>query len=607
MKEFFAPALVTPDPQANATDLLTVRVRETPDCTLFALPTTDGGWSTVTAAEFHRQVQALAKGFMAAGVGPGDTIGFMCKTRYEWTLVDFAAWFAGAALVPIYETSAPNQVLYILEDSQARHMIVETAEHYARFDEIAGDVPAIDNVWQMHLGDLEKLSASGTHISDGELETRRTTAKGNDLATLIYTSGSTGMPKGCMLTHSNFVELCRNSAVSMSQIVNPQSSTLLFITTAHVFARFISVLGVHGGVMIGHQADTKQLLSALGSFKPTFLLAVPRVFEKIYNSAEQKAEAGGKGAIFRRAADTAVEYSKALDAGTVPFSLKVRFTVFERLVYRRLKAAMGGRVVYAVSGSAPLGLRLAHFFRSLDIRILEGYGLTETTAPATINLVDTFKIGTTGPALPGVGVKIADDGEIFVKGINVFAGYWKNPEATAEVMDGEWFRTGDIGSMDDDGFLTITGRKKELIVTAGGKNVAPAALEDPIRANPIIGQVVVVGDEKPFVSALITLDSEMLPVWLNNNQLDAQLSLIEAAQHPKVIAEVQRAIDAANARVSRAESIRKFTLLATEFTESSGHLTPKMSIKRHVITTDFADVIASMYSDAPETQGISLL
>jgi long-chain acyl-CoA synthetase len=393
----------------------------------------------------------------------------------------------------------------------------------------------------------------------------------------------------------------------MSQIVNPQSSTLLFITTAHVFARFISVLGVHGGVMIGHQADTKQLLSALGSFKPTFLLAVPRVFEKIYNSAEQKAEAGGKGAIFRRAADTAVEYSKALDAGTVPFSLKVRFTVFERLVYRRLKAAMGGRVVYAVSGSAPLGLRLAHFFRSLDIRILEGYGLTETTAPATINLVDTFKIGTTGPALPGVGVKIADDGEIFVKGINVFAGYWKNPEATAEVMDGEWFRTGDIGSMDDDGFLTITGRKKELIVTAGGKNVAPAALEDPIRANPIIGQVVVVGDEKPFVSALITLDSEMLPVWLNNNQLDAQLSLIEAAQHPKVIAEVQRAIDAANARVSRAESIRKFTLLATEFTESSGHLTPKMSIKRHVITTDFADVIASMYSDAPETQGISLL
>jgi len=606
VKEFFAPAVVTPDPDANASDLLVDRVRQTPNGALFALPTADGGWTDVTAAEFHRQVVALAKGFMAAGIAPGDKIGFMCKTRYEWTLVDFAAWFAGAALVPIYETSSPNQVQYILDDSEAHHMIVETADHFARFDEVAGDLNHINNVWQMHLGDLEKLASSGAAISDDELEARRTIAKGSDLATLIYTSGSTGLPKGCMLSHSNFVELCRNAAASMSQIVNPQSSTLLFITTAHIFARFISVLGVHGGVKIGHQADTKQLLTSLGSFKPTFLLAVPRVFEKVYNSAEQKAEAGGKGKIFRKAAEIAVEHSKALDAGSIPLGLKVQFALFDRLVYRKLKAAMGGRVVYAVSGSAPLGLRLAHFFRSLDIRILEGYGLTETTAPATINLVDKFKIGTTGPALPGVGVKIADDGEILVKGINVFDGYWRHPEATAEVMEGEWFRTGDIGNMDEDGFLTITGRKKEIIVTAGGKNVAPAALEDPIRANPIVGQVVVVGDQKPFIAALVTLDSEMLPVWLNNNSLDAQMSLTDAAQHPKVVAEVQRAIDAANSRVSRAESIRKFTVLATEFTELSGHLTPKMSIKRHVITADFADVINGMYSGAPETQGISL-
>lgn len=606
MKEFFVPAVVTPDPDANASDLLVDRVRQTPNGALFALPTADGGWSDVTAAEFHQQVVALAKGFMAAGVQPGDKIGFMCKTRYEWTLVDFATWFAGAALVPIYETSSPSQVQYILDDSEAHHMIVETADHFARYDEVAGDLPNIGHVWQMHLGDLEKLAASGTGVSDGELEARRTVAIGSDLATLIYTSGSTGVPKGCVLTHSNFVELCRNATVSMSQIVNPGSSTLLFITTAHVFARFISVLGVHGGVKIGHQADTKQLLTSLGSFKPTFLLAVPRVFEKVYNSAEQKAEAGGKGKIFRKAADVAIEHSKALDVGSVPFGLKLQFALFDRLVYSKLRAAMGGRVEYAVSGSAPLGLRLAHFFRSLDIRILEGYGLTETTAPATINLVDKFKIGTTGPALPGVGVKIADDGEILVKGVNVFAGYWKKPEATAEVMDGEWFRTGDIGALDDDGFLTITGRKKEIIVTAGGKNVAPAALEDPIRSNPIIGQVVVVGDLKPFVSALITLDSEMLPVWLNNNDLDAQMSLTEASTNLKVIGEVQRAIDAANSRVSRAESIRKFTVLATEFTESSGHLTPKMSIKRHVITSDFADVIEGMYSGAPETQGISL-
>ncbi len=606
MKEFFVPAVVTPDPDANASDLLVDRVRQTPNGALFALPTADGGWSDLTAAEFHRQVKALAKGFIAAGVKPGEKIGFMCKTRYEWTLVDFATWFAGAVLVPIYETSSPSQVQYILEDSEAHHMIVETADHFARYDEVAGDLPNIGHVWQMHVGDLEKLASTGEGISDDELEARRTAAKGSDLATLIYTSGSTGVPKGCILTHSNFVELCRNAVVSMSQVVNPQSSTLLFITTAHIFARFISVLSVHGGVKIGHQADTKQLLPSLGSFKPTFLLAVPRVFEKVYNSAEQKAEAGGKGKIFRKAADVAIAHSKALDAGHVPLGLKVQFALFDRLVYSKLRAAMGGRVVYAVSGSAPLGLRLAHFFRSLDIRILEGYGLTETTAPATINLVDKFKIGTTGPALPGVGLKIAEDGEILVKGINVFAGYWKKPEATAEVMEGEWFRTGDIGTLDDDGFLTITGRKKEIIVTAGGKNVAPAALEDPIRANPIIGQVVVVGDQKPFVSALVTLDSEMLPVWLNNNDLDAQMSLTEAAQHPKVLAEVQRAIDGANSRVSRAESIRKFTVLATEFTESSGHLTPKMSIKRHVITADFADVIEGMYSGAPETQGISL-
>lgn len=606
MKEFVVPAVVTPDPDANVSDLLVDRVRQTPNGPLFALPTADGGWSDVTAAEFHRQVKALAKGLIAAGVQPGEKIGFMCKTRYEWTLVDFAAWFAGAILVPIYETSSPSQVQYILDDSEAHHVILETADHFARYDEVAGDLPRISHVWQMHLGDLEKLTSTGEGVSDEDLETRRTMAKGNDLATLIYTSGSTGVPKGCMLTHSNFVELCRNAAVSMSQVVNPQSSTLLFITTAHIFARFISVLSVHGGVKIGHQADTKQLLPSLGSFKPTFLLAVPRVFEKVYNSAEQKAEAGGKGKIFRKAADVAIAHSKALDAGKVPVGLALQFALFDRLVYSKLKTAMGGRVVYAVSGSAPLGLRLAHFFRSLDIRILEGYGLTETTAPATINLVDKFKIGTTGPALPGVGIKIAEDGEILVKGINVFAGYWKKSDATAEVMEGEWFRTGDIGNLDDDGFLTITGRKKEIIVTAGGKNVAPAALEDPIRANPIIGQIVVVGDKKPFISALVTLDTEMLPSWLNNNDLDTGMSLSEAAQHPRVIAEVQRAIDAANSRVSRAESIRKFIILATEFTESSGHLTPKMSIKRHVITTDFADVIEGMYSGSPETQGISL-
>jgi long-chain acyl-CoA synthetase len=607
VKETFTPPAVKADPNANATHLLADRVKETPDLAIFALPTADGGWEDVTAKQFESEVIALAKGLVDAGIQPGDKIAFMAKTSYQWSLVDFAIWYAGAVMVPIYETSSPAQLLWNLTDSGAIGIITETPDHFARFDEIRAEVPAVTKVWQMSLGDLEKLSKSGASVKDDEIERRRNLAKAKDIATLIYTSGSTGKPKGVVLTHANFVETTRNAATAMSEVVNPNSSTLLFITTAHIFARFISVLAIHGGVKVGHQADTKLLLPSLASFRPTFLLAVPRVFEKVYNSSEQKAEAGGKGKIFRKAADVAIAHSKALDEGHVPLGLKLQFTLFDRLVLSKIRAAMGGRVVYAVSGSAPLGPRLGHFYRSLGLRILEGYGLTETTAPATVNLTTKFKIGTTGPALPGVGLKIAEDGEVWVKGVNVFDGYWKNPKATKEVMEGEWFKTGDIGTLDEDGYLTITGRKKELIVTAGGKNVSPAALEDPIRANPIIGQVIVVGDQKPFISALITLDVEMLPTWLKNNGEDPELTLAEASVNPKVIAEVQSAVDAANALVSRAESIRKFQILATDLTEASGHLTPKMSIKRNVIVEDFADVIEGIYSGAKtETEGISV-
>ncbi len=607
MNQFETPAVVPADPEANAADLLVQRVAQTPDAPLFSIP--DGSsWTDVTAAEFHRQVVALAKGFVAAGIQPGDKIGLMCKTRYEWSLIDFAAWFAGAVLVPVYETSSPAQIQWNLSDSGAIAVILETAEMFSRFDEVHPDLPQIGPVWQLHLGDLDKLAASGTDVPDEEIERRRSLARGSDIATLIYTSGSTGRPKGCVLTHSNFVELSRNSAEALKEVVMQPggASTLLFITTAHVFARFIAVLCVTAGVKVGHQADTKQLLPSLASFKPTFLLAVPRVFEKVYNSAEQKAESGGRGKIFRKAADVAVEHSKAVEAGSVPFGLKVRFALYDRLVYSKLRAAMGGRVKYAVSGSAPLGAHLGHFFHSLGIKVLEGWGLTETTAPATVNLPDKFKIGTVGPALPGVALRLAEDGEIEVKGIDVFKEYWKNPEATAAAFDDGWFRTGDLGSFDADGFLTITGRKKEIIVTAGGKNVSPAALEDPIRANPLVSQVIVVGDQKPFISALVTLDTEMLPTWLANNGEDKDMTLAEASVNPAVNAEIQRAIDAANAGVSRAESIRKFVILATELTEASGHLTPKLSIKRTVILDDFADVIDGIYSDNPSTQGISL-
>jgi len=605
--QFEVPAIVPADPQANITDLLVDRVKATPNLALFAVPD-GGGWRDITATEFHTQVVALAKGFAAAGIEPGDKVGFIARTTYDWTLVDFALFFAGAVMVPIYETSSPAQIAWNLTDSGATACIAESADHSARLEQIRAEVPLVRSVWEMHRGDLDKLVEQGKAVTDAEIERRRNLAVGSDIATLIYTSGSTGRPKGCVLTHSNFVELVRNSSKALKEVVEtPGASTLLFITTAHIFARFISILDIHAGVKTGHQPDTKQLLPALGSFKPTFLLAVPRVFEKVYNSSEQKAEAGGKGKIFRAAAHTAIEHSALLQDGKkIPLGMKIKFALFDRLVYSKLRAAMGGNVVYAVSGSAPLGPRLGHFFHSLGITILEGYGLTETTAPATVNLATKSKIGTVGPALPGVGVRIADDGEIEVRGINVFREYWRNPEATAAVFDGDWFKTGDIGAFDAEGFLTITGRKKEIIVTAGGKNVAPAALEDPIRANPIVGQVVVVGDQKPFISALITLDGEMLPTWLGNNNLAADMTLADAAKNPAVRAEIQRAIDGANAHVSRAESIRKFTILTTEWSEASGHLTPKMSIKRNVIMDDYTDEITELYSVPVTTTSTSL-
>lgn len=605
MQQFEVPIKVPVDPDANTTDLLVDRVAKTPDSALFSIPTGDGQWEDITAREFHRQVIALAKGFVASGIQPGDKIGLMAKTRYEWTLIDFATWFAGAVLVPIYETNAPSQIHWNLTDSGAVAIITENADHAARFDEIRADVPDVRSVWRLDLGDLAKLSAAGGDVPDDEIERRRTIAKGSDLATLIYTSGSTGKPKGCVITHTNFVALSRNAQAAIPEVVNPESSTLLFITLAHIFARFISVLAITGGVKIGHEPDTKQLLPALASFKPTFLLAVPRVFEKVYNASEQKAEAGGKGKIFRAAAATAVEHSKALDAGHIPLGLKLKFAVLDRLVLSKLRAALGGNVKYAVSGSAPLGLYLGHFYRSLGVSILEGYGLTETTAPISINPPSNFKIGKVGPPLPGNAVRLAEDGEVQVKGICVFDGYWNNEAATAESFDGEWFKTGDIGTIDNEGYLAITGRKKEIIVTAGGKNVAPAVLEDPIRSNTIIGQVIVVGDQKPFISALITLDDEMLPAWLANNGL-GDVSIDAAKSHPQVLAEVQRAVDAANERVSRAESIRKFAILDSELTEASGHLTPKLSIKRHIIVQDFADVIEGLYSGNPATEGISV-
>ncbi|RRJ86259.1 long-chain fatty acid--CoA ligase [Gulosibacter macacae] len=599
--EITTPAVVEADPSLNTTDLLRRRVRLSGADALFSVPEGDG-WRDISAAEFSADVDRIAKGFIAAGVQPGDRIAFIGQTCYEWSLVDFALWTAGAVMVPVYETSSSEQLKWMLEDSGAKGLLTQSEDHTAKYRDLGDEAPQLQWRWTMHDGALDELRSSGASVSDEALETARTTANADDIATLIYTSGSTGRPKGVVLTHANFVELCRNVEGPLSPLLEkPGASTLLFVTLAHVFARFISVLAVSSGVRVGHQPDTTQLVPSLGSFKPTFLLAVPRVFEKVYNSAGQKAAAGGKGKIFKKAVATGVAYSKAVDAGKVPFGLKLQYKIFDKLVFSKLRETLGGNVEHAVSGSAPLGLFLGHFYKALGVQVLEGYGLTETTAPVSVNLPGAFKIGTVGPPLPGCAVKLGEDGEILTRGVNVFREYWQNPEATAEAFteDG-WFHTGDVGELDADGYLRITGRKKDIIVTAGGKNVAPAMLEDPLRADVIVGEAVVVGDQRPFVAAILTLDAEMLPKWLELHGLDANMSVEEASTNEAVLAHLQGVVDRANARVSRAESIRKFKVLDHVFTIADGTLTPKLSIKRHVVLDRYSAEIDEIYGGPVE-------
>ena len=607
MNETLHAAVVEHDPNLTVSDLLERRFAEAPNAVLFEKPTKSGGWSPVTTKEFRDEVIRLAKGFIAAGIKPGDSIALMSSVRYEWPLIDFAAFYAGAIVIPVYETSSPSQIEFVLKDAEAIAFILENDKMSERFKSVKGNLKAVKKTWRIDQGAVSDLKKLGAKVSDAEIEKTRQIAKAKDIATIIYTSGSTGKPKGCVLTHSNFVDTILNAVEEMSEVVRMKdASTLLFVTSAHVLARVIGILCVYSGVRVGHQADTSKLIPSLASFRPTFLLAVPRVFEKVYNSAEQKAEAAGKGAVFRRATNVAVAYSKALDHGKVPLGLRIKFKVFDTLVFKKLRKVMGGKVVYAISGSAPLGQRLGHYFRAIGIKVLEGYGLTETTGPVTVNVPHRFKIGTVGPALPGVSVKIAPNGEVLVKGVDVFKEYWKDPKSTKQALEKGWLHTGDLGFLDDDGYLTITGRVKEIIITAGGKNVAPSGLEDPVRSCPLVAQCIAVGEGKPFIAALITLDREMLPTWLQTKKLNPNMDVETAANHPIVLTEIQRAIDVANQNVSRAESIRKFKILNTDFTEASGHLTPKMSIKRDRITQDFHAEIESLYSNETETGALSL-
>lgn len=598
MREFSVPPLVVVPPETNITDLVLRQAAKPSNPSLFSRLDSAGAWQDVSAKDFLADVQALAKGLMASGVNAGDRVGIMSRTRYEWALVDFAIWFAGGVSVPIYETSSPSQVAWNLGDSGAVAAFGEAAHHEDIIRQAATSegLTALQHVWQLEGNGLDALREAGRDVSDADLEARRSSANLDDTATIIYTSGTTGRPKGCELTHGNFVELSENALEIIGEIVHENAKTIMFLPLAHVFARFISVLAMAAGTTVAHTPDIKKLLADLQSYEPTFILAVPRVFEKVYNSALTKAEDGGKGAIFHKAADTAIAFSKARQNGRVGLGLKLRHALFDKLVYSKLRAAMGGQVAHAVSGGGPLGERLGHFFQGIGLQVLEGYGLTETTAPISVNTPSLIKIGSVGKPLPGNAVKIAEDGEILAKGVCVMRGYYKREDLTAETFADGWFRTGDIGRLDEDGFVWITGRKKEIIVTAGGKNVIPALLEDQIRADALVSQVLVVGDNRPFIGALVTLDQEALPGWLQRHGLPATTTLEEAADNPVVKAAVQDLITHANNSVSQAEAIKSFRIVAADFTEASGHLTPSMKVKRAQVMKDFETVIEEMYA-----------
>ncbi|MGP5725344.1 AMP-dependent synthetase/ligase [Arthrobacter rhombi] len=598
MREFSVPPLVVSPATSNTTDFVLEKANGT-NPMLFSRPDGHGGWIDVSAREFRDDASALAKGLIASGLEKGSRVGIMSRTRYEWTLVDFAIWFAGCISVPVYETSSPSQVAWILGDCGAAAAIVESPNHenVIRQASIQEQLEDIDHIWQMEGDGLDVLRTAGADISDEELEARRSSMGLETVATIIYTSGTTGRPKGCELTHLNFVELSRNAQAALPECVHEGSSTIMFLPLAHVFARFISVLAVAGGAKVAHTPDIKNLLPDLQGFKPTFILAVPRVFEKVYNSSMLKAEDASnvKAKIFHAAAKTAVQYSRAHGEGSVPLALKLRHGLFDKLVFSKIREAMGGRIQYAVSGGGPLGERLGHFFNGAGLMILEGYGLTETTAPITVNTPSKLKIGTVGKPLPGNAVKIADDGEILTRGVCLMAGYHNRPDLRAEAFDGDWFRTGDIGELDEDGFLKITGRKKEILVTASGKNVVPGLLEDQIRADALVSQALVVGDNRPFISALVTLDEEALPGWLSRHQLGS-LTVAQASEHPKVRQNVQAVIDKANQTVSHAEAIKAFRIVPTDFSEASGHLTPSLKVKRGQVLKDFEMVVEEIYS-----------
>nr|WP_237564395.1 AMP-dependent synthetase/ligase [Actinomyces sp. 432] len=604
---------------------LAERVRTNPGGALIARKSSVGGrWRDMSAQAFREQVREVAAGLVALGLQPGDALGIMAHTCYEWTLLDFAAWEAGLVVVPIYETSSAEQARWILTDAAVRLVVVEDQPMETMLKALADQDPALANLRVLSLAGeaITELITAGKDVRAAELDARAAALTSTDLATIVYTSGTTGRPKGAELTHGNLVHLCVNACARVPEVLEaPETRTLLFLPLAHVLGRFVEMAIVCSSAgVLGHAPNVKNLVTDLASFRPTFVPAVPRVFEKIYNAADARAT-GAKQKVFRLAAKTAIAYSRALDTPAGPSrGLRVQRAAFDRLVFSTLRSLLGGRVTHVISGGGPLGERLGHFYRGAGVTVLEGYGLTETSAPCTVNLPAATRIGSVGLPLPGTAVRLDEDGEVLLSGIGVFRGYHNNPEATAEAFvtlpdaaseqsagtdpapataaggnGTRWLRSGDIGTLDADGFLHITGRKKELIVTAGGKNVAPAVLEDRLRGHPLVSQVLVVGENRPCIGALVTLDAEMLPLWLSSHGLP-DMDPIDAAQDPRVRAALERAVARANEAVSRAESIRTFTVLPGDFTVANGLLTPSLKVRRDEATKRFAKEIDELYT-----------
>lgn len=607
VREAYVPPLAPPVRSGSLGDLPFTNAAEAPADVVLARKQPSGTWRDITAAEFAVEVRAVAKGLLAHGLRPGDRLAIMARTTYEWTLVDFAAWAAGLVTVPLYPTSSAHQAQWILADSGARACVVENVEEARLISGLRGELPALDHLWQFNTGAVAQLVAAGREVPDEAVDQCRAATGPYALATLIYTSGTTGRPKGCALTHANFFAEVDNAVELLHPVFTPvgeePAATLLFLPLSHVFGRMVAVGCLRARVRLGHapSMQTDDLLADLAGFRPTFLLAIPYVLEKVFHSGRAAAEKAGKAAAFDRAARVARSYGEAVEAGehgTGPgpgVALKAARKLYDPLVYRRIRAALGGRVRHVLCGGSPLGHRLAAFYTGAGIEIFEGYGLTETTAATTLTPPLRPRMGTVGWPLPGSAVRIADDGEILIHGGHVFSGYWDAALGAARpVTDRGWFATGDLGSLDADGYLTITGRKKEIIVTTGGKNVAPAPLEDRLRSHPLVGQCMVVGDHRPYVTALLTLDPDGLAHWrqMHRKQSVPQEQLL---RDERLLDDLQRAVDDANALVSRAESIRRFAVLPVDFTPESGHLTPSLKLRRGAVSRDFAKDIASLY------------